>query len=168
MFPVGWDNNQVERYCYEHDDKAEKFKTGHCSIGLSYFLAMGATAASFFCSLFSFVADKAVFSPKVQDEILEGKQLICLPWYHKGKLDMQWWANFAMIVVITSDGNKKSPGKDLSVMVEKLGSSIGILSESLIMEMIFKISKNILLEWKNIHFCVTKEFLLKLNMKISY
>ena len=51
-----------------------------------------------------------------------------------------------MIVVITSDGNKKSPGKDLSVMVEKPGSSIGILSKSLIMEMIFKISKNILLE----------------------
>ena len=78
FFPLGWDNNQVKLLCYEKGDKAFKFKLGFCTIGEAYFCAIGATLASFFCSLFSFVADKAVFSDRVQDEILEGKQLICV------------------------------------------------------------------------------------------
>jgi len=79
LFPLGWDNSQVQRLCHKQGDKAAKFEIGDCSIGISYYLALGATGAAFLCSMFSFVADKAVFSHKVQDEILEGKSLICLP-----------------------------------------------------------------------------------------
>ncbi|XP_002163353.1 LHFPL tetraspan subfamily member 2 protein [Hydra vulgaris] len=78
FFPLGWDSQQVHKQCYEKDDKPFKFKLGFCVIGEAYLCAIGATFAAFFCSLFSFVADKAVFSDRVQDEILEGKQLICV------------------------------------------------------------------------------------------
>ncbi|XP_057315963.1 LHFPL tetraspan subfamily member 2a protein-like [Hydractinia symbiolongicarpus] len=79
LFPLGWDNNLVKRYCESGGEEAGKFKIASCSVGLAYFAAIGATVAAFFCSMFSFVADKAVFSDAVQDEILEGKRLICVP-----------------------------------------------------------------------------------------
>lgn len=78
LYPLGWDNENIQDLCHKGNSKAKKFSIGNCSIGISYYFALGGMAASFFCALFSFVADKAVFSAKVQDEILEGKRLICV------------------------------------------------------------------------------------------
>lgn len=78
LYPLGWDNGNIQKICHEDADKAGKFQIGSCSIGISFFCAIGAMVACFFCGLTSFVADKAVFSSKVQDEILEGKRLICV------------------------------------------------------------------------------------------
>lgn len=80
LYPLGWDNEQTQLICHnknDRNDKAEKFQLGSCSVGISYFCAIGGMASAFFCAMFSFVADKAVFSSKVQDQILEGNRLIC-------------------------------------------------------------------------------------------
>jgi len=80
VYPLGWDNSNIQKMCHRNDhDKASKFNLGNCSMGISFFCAIGGMAACFFCAMFSFVADKAVFSAKVQEEILEGKRLICVP-----------------------------------------------------------------------------------------
>ncbi|XP_066923571.1 LHFPL tetraspan subfamily member 2 protein-like [Clytia hemisphaerica] len=78
LYPLGWDNDNIKDICHNENQKASKFNMGNCSMGLSFFCAIGGMAGCFFCAMFSFVADKAVFSAKVQDEILEGKRLICV------------------------------------------------------------------------------------------
>jgi len=77
IYPVGWTSERVKRLCHDKYDVSKPYSIGQCSIGSAYYCTIGATLATFLCSLFSFVADKAVFADKVQDEILEGKQIIC-------------------------------------------------------------------------------------------
>ena len=77
LYPLGWDNRNIQKICHKKSEDAGKFQIGDCSIGISFFCAIGAMVGCFFCALTSFLADKAVFSSRVQDEILEGKRLIC-------------------------------------------------------------------------------------------
>ena len=77
IYPVGWTSDRVKRLCHNKYDVPKAYSLGNCSIGSAYYCTVGATLATFACSMFSFVADKAVFADKVQDEILEGKQIIC-------------------------------------------------------------------------------------------
>ena len=77
IYPIGWTNERVKLLCHKRYDIPKPFSLGLCSLGSAYFSAIGTTLAAFACSLFSFVADKAVFADKVQDEILEGKNIIC-------------------------------------------------------------------------------------------
>lgn len=46
--------------------------------GWAFYLAMGSTLVTFVCSVLSVQAEVSTSSDKVQDEILEGKNLICL------------------------------------------------------------------------------------------
>lgn len=77
VYPVGWTNKQVKSLCHEKYDVPKAFSLGYCDIGPAYYCAIGSTLAAFACSLFSFIADKSVFADKVQDEILDGKSMIC-------------------------------------------------------------------------------------------
>ena len=82
LYPAGWkDNSKVERLCYKETPYmgTKAFKIGDCTMGVAFYFAIAGTLGSFFCSLCAIVADRSVFSSKVQDEILEGKKLICLP-----------------------------------------------------------------------------------------
>ena len=77
IYPVGWTSERVQRLCHDKYELPKPYSIGLCSLGSAYFCAIGATLVTFACSLLSFVADKAVFADKVQDEILEGKIVIC-------------------------------------------------------------------------------------------
>ncbi|GFT21837.1 LHFPL tetraspan subfamily member 2a protein [Nephila pilipes] len=48
------------------------------SLGLAFYLAIGSTLITFLCSVLSVQAEVSTSTDKVQDEILEGKTLICL------------------------------------------------------------------------------------------
>jgi len=79
VYPVGWSTNRIQRLC-RHNNTYEipkAYSIGDCSLGSAYYCAIAAALTAFICSLLSFPADKAVFADKVQDEILEGKQMIC-------------------------------------------------------------------------------------------
>ncbi|GFU68462.1 hypothetical protein TNCV_3869541 [Trichonephila clavipes] len=45
---------------------------------LAFYLAIGSTLVTFLCSVLSVQAEVSTSTDKVQDEILEGKTLICL------------------------------------------------------------------------------------------
>jgi len=78
VYPVGWSSDRVQRLCMESIyDVPKAYSLGECSLGSGYYRIIAATLISFASSLLSFPADKAVFASKVQDEINEGKQMIC-------------------------------------------------------------------------------------------
>jgi len=74
-YPFGWGTDRVERIC---GTRADPFLLGDCSIGWGLYLAVGSTAATFICAILSIQAEISTSSDKVQDEILDGKNLICL------------------------------------------------------------------------------------------
>ena len=79
VYPVGWSTNRIQRLCRPNNtyEIPKAYSIGDCSLGSAYYCAIAAALTAFICSLLSFPADKAVFADKVQDEILEGKQMIC-------------------------------------------------------------------------------------------
>lgn len=84
LYPAGWgsENKKIIYFCYENyndDNKPSPFKLGDCSLGWAFYSALGGTLLVFFCALFSGQAEKSTSSDKVQDEILDGKTVICLP-----------------------------------------------------------------------------------------
>ncbi|KAK1803326.1 hypothetical protein P4O66_004108 [Electrophorus voltai] len=75
LYPAGWGSDKVQLYC---GPDASPYKLGLCSMGWAFYTALGATVLTFICAVFSAQAEIATSSDKVQEEIEEGKSLICL------------------------------------------------------------------------------------------
>ena len=75
LYPAGWGSEKVVDYC---GAEASAFRPAQCSLGWAFYAAIGGTLASFLCAVFSAQAEVATSSDKVQEEIEEGKSLICL------------------------------------------------------------------------------------------
>ncbi|CAL8320240.1 unnamed protein product [Lota lota] len=75
LFPAGWGSEKAQLYC-GHD--AGPYRAGLCSMGWAFYTAMGGAVLTFLCAVFSAQAEIATSSDKVQEEIEEGKSLICL------------------------------------------------------------------------------------------
>lgn len=76
LHPMGWGANRVVRLC---GPDASPFYPGDCRIGSGLWMAIGGTALTFFSACLSVPAEKSTSSDKVQDEIYDGQNLICLP-----------------------------------------------------------------------------------------
>ena len=77
IYPVGWKTERIQRLCLNKDTEPKAYRLGDCELGISFYFAIGGCAAAFICAFLAGYADKSVFSFKVQEEILEGKHLIC-------------------------------------------------------------------------------------------
>lgn len=75
LYPGGWGSEKVVGYC---GPEASPFRPAQCSLGWAFYAAIGGTLATFMCSVLSAQAEIATSSDKVQEEIEEGKSLICL------------------------------------------------------------------------------------------
>lgn len=75
LYPAGWGSEKVIGYC---GDEASPFRPALCSLGWAFYAAIGGTLATFLCAVLSAQAEIATSSDKVQEEIEEGKSLICL------------------------------------------------------------------------------------------
>ncbi|XP_006626784.1 LHFPL tetraspan subfamily member 2b [Lepisosteus oculatus] len=75
LYPAGWGSDKVLNYC---GTEASPYKVGQCSLGWAFYTAIGGTVLTFICAVFSAQAEIATSSDKVQEEIEEGKNLICL------------------------------------------------------------------------------------------
>lgn len=77
LYPAGWGSEKVHSYC---GPEALPFRPALCSLGWAFYAAIGGTLASFLCAVLSAQAEIATSSDKVQEEIEEGKSLICVLW----------------------------------------------------------------------------------------
>ncbi|CAN9513055.1 unnamed protein product [Ophioblennius macclurei] len=75
LYPAGWGSEKVKSYC---EKEASPFRPAECSLGWAFYAAIGGTLATFLCAVLSAQAEIATSSDKVQEEIEEGKSLICL------------------------------------------------------------------------------------------
>ncbi|TNN44672.1 Lipoma HMGIC fusion partner-like 2 protein [Liparis tanakae] len=75
LYPAGWGSDKVMGYC---GPEAAPFRPSLCSLGWAFYAAIGGTVGSFLCAVLSAQAEIATSSDKVQEEIEEGKSLICL------------------------------------------------------------------------------------------
>lgn len=75
LYPAGWGSEKVIGYC---GAEALPFRPAMCSLGWAFYAAIGGTLGSFLCAVLSAQAEIATSSDKVQEEIEEGKSLICL------------------------------------------------------------------------------------------
>lgn len=75
LYPAGWGCQKAIRYCGPY---ASAYKLGECSLGWAFYTAIGGTVLTFICAVFSAQAEIATSSDRVQEEIEEGKNLICL------------------------------------------------------------------------------------------
>ncbi|XP_068422465.1 LHFPL tetraspan subfamily member 2a protein-like [Clinocottus analis] len=75
LYPAGWGSDKVKLYC---GPEASPFRPALCSLGWAFYAALGGTLGSFLCAVLSAQAEIATSSDKVQEEIEEGKSLICL------------------------------------------------------------------------------------------
>ncbi|XP_022084649.1 lipoma HMGIC fusion partner-like 2 protein [Acanthaster planci] len=76
VYPAGWGSDGVIELC---GMDAAPFQLGACSLGWAFYVAVAATFLTFACSVLSVQAEIATSSDDVQDEILKGKYVICLP-----------------------------------------------------------------------------------------
>ncbi|XP_038058452.1 LHFPL tetraspan subfamily member 2a protein-like [Patiria miniata] len=76
MYPAGWGSDAVTELC---GMDAAPFQFGACSLGWAFYVAAAATFLTFACAVLSVQAEIATSSDDVQDEILKGKYVICLP-----------------------------------------------------------------------------------------
>ncbi|XP_022254840.1 lipoma HMGIC fusion partner-like 2 protein [Limulus polyphemus] len=75
LYPAGWGSTRVQLVCGEN---SHPFLLGDCRLGWAFYLAIGSTIMTCVCSVLSIQAEVSTSSDKVQDEILEGKNLICV------------------------------------------------------------------------------------------
>lgn len=75
IYPVGWSSEKVATYC---GSEASAFHIDQCSLGWSFYLCIVGTLLVFVCSVVSVGAERATSSRKVEEEVLEGKALICV------------------------------------------------------------------------------------------
>ena len=79
LYPAGWGNEIVDELCTRPSvQKPGAFVLNDCSVGWAFYAVLGGTLSSFLCSLLSAQAEKSTSSDDVQDEISDGKTLICL------------------------------------------------------------------------------------------
>lgn len=76
LYPIAWSEARVHRLC---GPEAAAFYPGSCSLDWGLYAAVLATALTFVCACLSVYAERATSSDKVQDQIDEGRTLICLP-----------------------------------------------------------------------------------------
>lgn len=74
LYPAGW-GCQKAIDCGRY---ASPYKPGDCSLGWAFYTVTGGTVLTFICAVFSAQAEIATSSDKVQEEIEEGKNLVCL------------------------------------------------------------------------------------------
>lgn len=79
VYPVGWGTKRVRDLCGEY---ADPYVIDSCTIGWSYYLGIAATVLVFITAVLSVPADRSTTSRKVEEEMLEGKNLICVLWCH--------------------------------------------------------------------------------------
>ncbi|ESO86572.1 hypothetical protein LOTGIDRAFT_179375 [Lottia gigantea] len=75
LYPGGWGTQRVKLFC---GDRAGPFYIDQCSFGWSFYVCILATLLMFGCSVISIKADTSTCSRKVEEEVLEGKNLICV------------------------------------------------------------------------------------------
>lgn len=75
LYPAGFGCEKVVNYC---GSDASPYKPGQCSVGWALYTAIGGTVLTFICAMFSAQAEIATSGDKVQDEIDEGRTLICV------------------------------------------------------------------------------------------
>ncbi|XP_028920542.1 LHFPL tetraspan subfamily member 2 protein [Ornithorhynchus anatinus] len=75
LYPAGWGSPKAVSFCGHY---ASAYKPGDCSLGWAFYTAIGGTVLTFICAVFSAQAEIATSSDRVQEEIEEGKNLICL------------------------------------------------------------------------------------------
>ncbi|KAL7839763.1 hypothetical protein SRHO_G00264210 [Serrasalmus rhombeus] len=75
LYPAGFGCDKVVSYC---GPDASAYKLGQCSLGWALYTAIGGTVLTFICAVFSAQAEIATSNDKVQDEIDEGRMLICV------------------------------------------------------------------------------------------
>ncbi|XP_076854149.1 LHFPL tetraspan subfamily member 2b [Brachyhypopomus gauderio] len=75
LYPAGFGCEKVKHYCGKD---ASPFKVSDCSLGWALYTAIGGTLAAFLCAMLSAQAEVATSSDKVQDEVDEGRTLICV------------------------------------------------------------------------------------------
>ncbi|XP_071098720.1 LHFPL tetraspan subfamily member 2a protein-like [Haliotis cracherodii] len=75
LYPAGWGSEVVTKYC---GAQADPFYMDRCSLGWAFYLCITGTVMSFFCAFLSVKADESTSSYKVEEEVLEGKNLICV------------------------------------------------------------------------------------------
>eukprot|EP00795_Rhopilema_esculentum_P003771 gene3771-15053_t len=78
-YPVGWTSARISRMCHGPNGESRAFQIGQCQLGISYYFAIASCVGAFLGCLLSGFADRSIFSSDVQEEILEGKHLICVP-----------------------------------------------------------------------------------------
>ncbi|KAK6185660.1 hypothetical protein SNE40_007842 [Patella caerulea] len=75
LYPAGWGARRLNLLC---GDKASPFYIDQCSMGWSFYVCVFGTLMAFGCSMLSIKADLSTSSRKVEEEVLEGKNLICV------------------------------------------------------------------------------------------
>ncbi|WAR29510.1 LHPL2-like protein [Mya arenaria] len=75
LYPVGWSSDKVKFYCGE---ETSAFHYDLCSFGWSFYACVAAVILVFTCSVLSIGADHATTSRRVEEELVEGKALICV------------------------------------------------------------------------------------------
>lgn len=79
LYPAGWNSETVDKLCTRRQvQKPGAFILNDCSLGWAFYAVLGGTLSSFLCSLLSGQAEKSTSSDEVQDEISDGKTVICL------------------------------------------------------------------------------------------
>lgn len=79
LYPAGWGSKIIDELCTRPIiQKPGAFVINDCSLGWAFFVVLGGTLLSFLCSLLSSQAEKSTSSDDVQDQISDGRTLICL------------------------------------------------------------------------------------------
>lgn len=78
LYPAGWGAERVKDLCASPFEKAGPFIINQCELGWAFYAVLGGTLVTFVCSILSAQAEKSTSSDKVQDEISDGKTVICL------------------------------------------------------------------------------------------
>lgn len=75
IYPAGWGSERVKNLCGEY---ADPYIVDKCDLGWSFYLCIVGTILVFLCSILSIQAEHSTSSRKVEEEVLTGKNLICV------------------------------------------------------------------------------------------
>lgn len=99
LYPAGWGSRRIQMVC---SSKAGPYNIGDCALGWTYYLAIIGTIVTFICSLLSVQAEMSTTSSKVQDGLLEGKNVICLMWKSSVLWEILVLKQFLQILLLLS------------------------------------------------------------------
>lgn len=75
LHPMAWDSMRVQKLCGRN---ASPFYMDECTLGPGLWFAVLGTLLTFVAACLSVPAENSTSSDKVQDQIYEGRTLICL------------------------------------------------------------------------------------------